>query len=259
MTASPIPRRIGWRGVAVELHAHDEVWGALAPHLPSFYDADGDIVATGHAVLDQDRLTVELPEELSISGSLDDATLRAVSSRLELLVCTHLPDRIAVHAGVAVHREQAIVLPGSSMAGKSTLTAALVDLGATYFSDEFALIDEQGLVWPYPRPMTLRSTAGRARTLPANAAEVGGPPVPLGLLADLRYAPESWRADEMSAAHGVLALLRNSPAAQLEPERAMNCLGAAMAHEPLSVTGTRGDATETAQRLIDAVDERLRG
>ncbi|HJQ44328.1 MAG TPA: hypothetical protein VJ831_14665 [Jatrophihabitantaceae bacterium] len=254
MTAAPIVRRIGWRGVAVELHAPEAVWTALAPHLPAFYDAEGEVVATGHASCEQDWLTVELPEQLSIFGALDDETCRAVSSRLELLVCTHVPDRIAVHAGVVAVRDRAIVLPGSSMAGKSTLVAALLELGATYFSDEFALLDDQGLVWPYPRPLTLRGADGRARSLPSDAADVGGPPVPLGLVADLHFSPEGWLVDEVSAAHGVLALLKNAPAAQRDPERAMACATAAVAHEPLVLEGARDDAAATAQRLLDAVD-----
>jgi hypothetical protein len=249
--SAPVIRRIGWRGVAIELHAPERVWTALAPHLPAFYDADGEVVATGYATSDGDRLTVELPEELGFFGVLDEETLRAVSSRLELLVCTHLPDRIAVHAGAVSVQDRAIVLPGSSMAGKSTLVAALLEHGATYFSDEFALIDEQGLVWPYPRRMTLRGAGARERVLPAGAADASGPPMPLGLLAHLRYADEGWQVSELSAAQGVLALMENAPAARVHADRALRALTAAVAQRPPVVQGTRGAASDAARHLLD--------
>jgi hypothetical protein len=248
----PIVRRIGWRGVAVELHAPEPLCTALAPHLPRFYDAEGEVVATAYARYDDDRLTIELPEQLSFFGALDEETLRAVSSRLELLVCTNLPDRIAVHAGVVAHGGRAIVVPGSSMAGKSTLAAALVGLGATYFSDEFALVDEQGLVWPYPRPMTLRGAAGRERVVPEGSAPPDGPPVPIGVLADLRYSPDGWDVATLSPGSAVLALLKDSPQARRDPERAVACLTAAVAHGPFAIAGSRDDAAHTAQRLLDA-------
>jgi hypothetical protein len=245
---------VGWRGIAVEVSAADEVLDALSAHLPEFYADGGEVVATATARLADDVLFVDMPEELSLVGGFGGETLRALTSRLELLLCTHLPDRIAVHAGAVAVRDRAIVLPGSSMAGKSTLVAALLELGATYLSDEFALIDEQGLVWPYPRRMTLRGGDVRERVMPSRAAEPDGPPVPLGLLAELRYADEGWAAHEVSAAHGVLALMENAPAARADPERAMRSLTAAVADQPRVLQGTRGDAAEAARQLLAALD-----
>src|SRR5262249_3170175 len=45
-----------------------------------------------------------------------------------------------VHAGVVAWRGRAIMAPGRSMSGKSHLVAALVGCGATYYSDEFAVL-----------------------------------------------------------------------------------------------------------------------
>src|ERR687894_479249 len=44
---------------------------------------------------------------------------------------------------------RALVRPGPSLSGKTTLVAALVRSGAAYLSDEFAVLDPEGRVHPY--------------------------------------------------------------------------------------------------------------
>jgi hypothetical protein len=58
---------------------------------------------------------------------------------------------IFVHAGVVAWRGQAIVIPGATQSGKTSLVAALVRAGAEYFSDEYAVFDARGRVHPLPR------------------------------------------------------------------------------------------------------------
>ncbi len=85
-----------------------------------------------------------------------DSALDLLETQLQIQIGLHAPNRIFVHAGVVAHAGRAIVIPGRSMAGKSTLVLALVRAGAVYYSDEFAVIDEQGLVHPYAAPLWLR-------------------------------------------------------------------------------------------------------
>ncbi len=62
----------------------------------------------------------------------------------ELLTAFLASDCLFVHAGaVAVGwQRQAILIPGRSFAGKTTLVKALVEAGAVYYSDEFAVLDK---------------------------------------------------------------------------------------------------------------------
>src|SRR5690348_5169542 len=87
-----------------------------------------------------------------------------------------------VHAGVVAWKGQAILLPGKSYSGKSTLVAELVRAGATYYSDEYAVLDRRGRVHPYPRPLTLRNGAGGpvGASLPALANVRLWKPLPVG-------------------------------------------------------------------------------
>lgn len=62
-----------------------------------------------------------------------------------------------IHAGVVLLGNDAVLLPGSAGRGKTTLTAALVRSGGTYFSDEIALLEETSLdVRPMPLAMTIK-------------------------------------------------------------------------------------------------------
>src|ERR1051326_6942658 len=69
-----------------------------------------------------------------------------LESDLQLHVAEMARRCLFVHAGVVGWGGRALVIPGRSFSGKSTLVAALVRAGATYYSDEYAVFDAQGRV-----------------------------------------------------------------------------------------------------------------
>src|SRR5438105_13158500 len=85
--------------------------------------------------------------------------LDGFESHLQLTVAEYAPRRIFVHAGVVEWKGRAIVIPGVSFSGKSTLVAELLRAGASYYSDEYAVIDERGRVHPYARDLRIRDAA----------------------------------------------------------------------------------------------------
>lgn len=69
---------------------------------------------------------------------------------------------VLVHASVASVDGRAVIFPGRSGAGKTTLVAALALAGWEYLSDEVAVVEpESGLVHPYPRPLALEEDSWR--------------------------------------------------------------------------------------------------
>jgi hypothetical protein len=188
------------------------------------------------------------------------AAARLVIGELELWIAEHARDRIFVHAAVVAIDGRAIVLPGRSLAGKTTLCAALLAAGAEYLSDEYAALDRDGLVHPYPRPLALREDDERryvtARAL--GARTVDGP-LPVGLVATVRHdpgAPPSMTA--VSPAAGVLDLLDNTVAGRSRPVEALDALGAAVAGAVV-MAGTRGDAHDAATFLLDRLARAAQG
>ena len=150
---------------------------------------------------------------------------------LETQLSTHIAREssgfVAVHAGVVADGDRAIVMPGLSFSGKTTLVRALVEAGAVYYSDEYAMLDEAGRVHPYARPLSFRPPEGRPVDL--RAEELGGvagtEPLPVGMVIVTRYRPGGeWRPRQLSAGAGVLATLEHTIPAEERPEQAMRVL-----------------------------------
>lgn len=76
---------------------------------------------------------------------------------LNRFAVVHMPEtHVAFHAGAVAHAGVVLMLPASSGSGKSTLTAALVESGCDYGSDELAVVDPTTMrLLPYPKPISL--------------------------------------------------------------------------------------------------------
>jgi hypothetical protein len=188
--------------------------------------------------------------------------LSAVSvalSFLELWVAEHARRVIFLHAGCVEVDGRAIVLPGYTLSGKTTMTAALVRAGARYLSDEYAIINTEGLVLPYARPLSLRDDLRRTvtRVAPEELGErASDDPVPVGLFALLRHDhADGWNVAPLSRAHAILALLSQTVPARSRTLDAMSALERAT-EEALTVHGTRGDADEAGVTLLQMIRER---
>lgn len=181
--------------------------------------------------------------------------LAVLESHLTQAVAEMAPDRLFVHAGVVGWNGKAIVIPGASHAGKSTLVAALLAAGATYYSDEYAVLDRQGRVHPFPRPLQLRDARDVATSV--GPEQLGGrrarAPLPVGLVAVARYDPGAhWRPARLTPGRALLELLANTIVARSHPSTAMATLSSVVSRA-LSFKGRRGEAEETAAWLLDAV------
>jgi hypothetical protein len=189
-----------------------------------------------------------------VARARDLTTLLALFTKhAELLTAFRAKNCLFVHAGVVGWRGRAILVPGRSMAGKTTLVAALIAAGAVYYSDEFAVLDQRGLVHAYALPLSIRGEQGQpARPTPAEAlgGQVGAEPLPVGLVVMTSYkAGARWRPRVLSPGQALLALMDNTVAAQREPEHSMPILRAAVQGAAL-LQGRRGEAGPAARALL---------
>ena len=184
-----------------------------------------------------------------------EALLDAFENDLHQQIATLSPQRLFVHAGVVGWRGKAIVIPGRSFTGKTSLVAALVKAGATYYSDEFAVLDARGRVHPFARPLAIRDAQGRQHRVAV--AELGGragrTPLAIGAVVVAPYkAGACWQTCRLSAGQGILALLAETVAVRRQPQRTLEVLRAAVAGAPV-FRGVRGEAGETVQSLLATV------
>ena len=206
---------------------------------------------------DHARLAVSTEESPLVTAETDEA-LAVLDADLRLHVASHAPEHVFIHAGVVAVGGRAVVIPGRSFTGKSTLVAALVQSGAVYYSDEYAVLDAQGRVHPFARHLSLREPQQRrgrrvdpASLAAADAAErVGVVPVPISLVVSTAYAAAaSWDPEPLSPGQAALALIDNAVAAQLAPERVMPAVRAAVA-DARAVRSHRAEARETALAIL---------
>ncbi len=171
---------------------------------------------------------------------------------LHLHVAEHAPHRVFVHAGVVGWNGRAVIIPGTTYAGKSTLVAALVDAGATYYSDEFAIVDRDGRVHPYLQPIQLRKPPGSLDLTVTTRLPMlkGKDPLRVGIVLVTTFRRGArWRPRPVSAGLGMLALLANTVSARRDPKRALQHL-ARLLDGTLVLKGTRGEAATVVQQLM---------
>jgi hypothetical protein len=196
---------------------------------------------------------------ITVNGARADRSSRRGASLLKLgaivrhCLATEASAFTFVHAGVVDAGGCAIVIPGRSYTGKSTLVAELVRLGATYVSDEYAVLDPSGLVHPFAKPLSIRH--GRhdqlGQLVPVPKALVADDPVRAGLIVLTSYSPGAqWRPSVHSRAEGAFALLQNTVSARLRPGSALSATSR-LAREAVFLAGQRGEAAETAQALLE--------
>jgi len=190
------------------------------------------------------------------STNVDDIFDR-FESDVRLFVGEFAPNRVFVHAGVVGWKGKAIVIPGRSYSGKSTLVAALVRAGATYYSDEYAVFDSKGLVHPFAKPLEIREE-GEFTQARVTVGELGGKsgtkPLPVGVVLMTGYKRgATWRPRKLSPGKGVLEMLFNTVSARRSPEKAMSTLRL-VTRKAEVLKGTRGDTANVVEALLRRMD-----
>jgi hypothetical protein len=168
-----------------------------------------------------------------------------------MAVAESSPDAVFVHAGAVAVDGRGIVLPGPSGAGKSTLTEALVRRGAEYFSDEFAVIGDGGLLWPLPSWLSLRLPGGDRFVDPATVGTVAREPVPVAVVALAVYEGDRPVAVEAFEGGGaVLAVLGHTLSLRTHPASTMRRVRE-LAERAQVVSMERGEVDAAIDRLLE--------
>ena len=186
--------------------------------------------------------------------TLHDAALAAVKA-LDDAVVRRMKIFRAVHAGAVLIGGSALLLPGSTHAGKSSLVAELLRRGASNFSDEYALIDNEGRVHSYPRPLLLRNGLPRqSLVLPEELdASFATCSASVGWILALNYVPAAaWDIHRMSQAEAAMLLLRNSPHEMAQSDEMVDFFRRVAANA-VCYAGQRCDVAEAATHVIDLV------
>jgi len=108
--------------------------------------------------LERGKWDIALNGHLFFTGLTGNEVLPHIFMLTFALAARALDDKLLFHAAVLGRAGKAVILPGETGTGKTTLTAVLIRQGWKFFSDELAVIDPERLViTPFPLPMTIKS------------------------------------------------------------------------------------------------------
>jgi hypothetical protein len=196
-------------------------------------------------------ITVDGVEVARIQSNLE-AALVGLGSIVRHHLAEHAPSHVFIHAGVVCAADRAIVIPGSSHSGKTTLVAELVRGGATYYSDEYAVVDSEGTIQPYAKPLSVRSAngVGLGALTPVPPAQIATRPIRAGLIVLTRYKTGAvWRPSVRTSGEGAFALLAHTVAVRLRPGPALAAV-CRLSRDARVISGDRGEAKATGEALL---------
>lgn len=167
---------------------------------------------------------------------------------------------VFIHAGTVGWKGKALVMPGASHQGKTTLVAEMVRLGAEYFSDEYAVLDEGGLVHPFERNLSVREK-GSSIVHEVPVSRLGGKvaerPLPVGFLAITRYEPDfDWEPRIVTTGQGIIEIVPHVIPIRFNTEFSLKVLNTAFSRAIITIS-PRGEARQAAESILSFVDNGL--
>ena len=176
-------------------------------------------------------------------------------SQIRLRVAEYADSKVFLHAGVVAWKGKAIVIPASSFQGKTTLVKDLIKRGATYYSDEFAVIDVDGFVHPFPKTLSVREIEGDATQVEHSAESFGGKvaktPCPVGMVLITEYEKDAiWNPVAISAGEAVFEILPHTLPIRLNPRFALYVLNKVVSRA-IICKSVRGEVEKFSTKILD--------
>lgn len=195
------------------------------------------------------------------SGRSQKKFLKFFDTIIRISVGESARNLVFVHAGVVGWKGHAILMPGDSFTGKSTLVAALVKNGAEYYSDDFAILDSEGLVQPFPRAISMRTNDGSYVPYELSVDQLGGTigqrhiPVALVLLTEYG-AKKKWNPKILTPGQGILEIIPFVLPFSKQPEFSLKVLNN-VTDNAIIASSPRSNAEHFAKTLLGFFDKML--
>jgi hypothetical protein len=195
----------------------------------------------------------------SMIWSAEGSFLSYLQSQIRLTIAEYAESRVFLHAGAVGWKGRAIIIPGRSFSGKSTLVAELVKKGALYYSDDFAILDRNGLVHPFPRQLSLRGIEDKFIQVDFPVEALGGKsgkePLPIGIVLITQYRegnknPKKWTPEILSDGRGVMEIISHTIPIRFNPKFSLEVLNK-VARRAIICKSQRGETGEFADLLLD--------
>ncbi len=187
-------------------------------------------------------------------GNDKENFLKYLDWQIRLTIAEFADSRVFVHAGVIAWKGKAIILPASSFQGKTTLVKELTKLGAKYYSDEYAVLDEEGFVHPFPKMLSIRGLTDKYQQTDYAVETFGGikgvTPLPVGMVLLTEFEPGAeWQPKLLSEGLGIIELLSHTIPIRYNPKFSLKVLNKTV-NRAIIVKTKRGEAERFAVKLL---------
>jgi len=197
-------------------------------------------------------------EEVMTTASPDRKFWRFFDGLVRILVADFTKPFVFIHAGAIGWRGKAFLFPANSFNGKTTLVYEMLKLGAVYYSDEYAVLDADGLVHPFARPLSVRTRIGEIREIDVDpnslSAEIGKIPIPVGVVLFTKFEESAvWSPNYLSPGVGAVRLIEFAISVKRNTEFVLSVLNRAVSNAYI-LESPRSEAKDFAAFFLEFID-----
>ncbi|HVE55178.1 MAG TPA: hypothetical protein VNB22_00010 [Pyrinomonadaceae bacterium] len=190
-----------------------------------------------------------------------ETSVESVASHIRLTVAEFAVGRVFIHAGVIAWKGKAVVMPGRSFHGKTSLTVALVKRGAVYYSDEYAILDAEGFLHPFPKMLSVRGEINDYKQIDYPVEKFGGvagtEKIRVRLVLVCEYKEKArWNPKILSPAKGIIEIIQHTIPIRHNPQFTLEVLNK-VASDAVIVKSKRGDVSKSADLILQFIDAHL--
>ncbi len=192
-------------------------------------------------------------------GNEREIFLKYLDWQLRLTIAEFAVERVFLHAGVVGWKGKAIIIPAKSFQGKTTLVKELTKLGAEYYSDEYAVMDSDGFVHPFPKMLSIRGVTDKYRQTDTAVESFGGvkgiEPLPVGMILLTEFAEGAeWQPQFLSEGFGIMEMLSHTIPIRYNPEFSFKVLNKTV-NRAIIVKTKRGEAKDFAGKVLSFFED----
>jgi len=190
-----------------------------------------------------------------------ETSSESVASHIRLTVAEFAVGRVFIHAGVIAWKGQAVIMPGRSFRGKTALTVALVKRGAVYYSDEYAILDAEGFLHPFPKMLSVRGVIDDRKQIDYPVEKFGGvagtEKIRVRMVLVCQYKEKArWNPKILSPAKGIIEIIQHTIPIRHNPQFTLEVLNK-VANDAVIVKSNRGDVSKSADLILKFIDAHL--
>lgn len=200
-----------------------------------------------------------LGQEEVVRQAFNERKVDLIESQIRMTVAEFAEDFVFLHAGAIGYKGKAIIIPARSFSGKTSLVAEFAKRGFEYYSDEYAVLDRNGLVHPFTKKLSIRGIIDDYQQVDIGVEELGGRkgvvPLEVGLILVSRYVKGGKFTPELvSAGAGIIESIANSVSIRQNPQFVLQVLSL-VTNRAKIVKTNRSEAKKFVDRFLVYLEE----